>query len=243
MVDHPLYERLIGRLEQHATLSDADRKAVLGLNLTQKAYQSHEFIVREGVACTGISVILEGFAIRQRVTSSGSRQILSFHVSGNFLNLEGVLLNVVDHNVQALGPCEVAVVSAEEINALIDAYPQLARALWAETLIDSSLYREWIVNLGRRSARERIAHLFCEMAKRRGLAGHDKNGGFQLPMTQEQLADATGLTPVHVNRMLKALEQDGLIARTSRSCLIPDWKKLTAEAGFDPQYMHIDQAA
>ena len=113
--------------------------------------------------------------------------------------------------------------------------------MWYETLVDASIFREWTLNVGRRPARMRIAHLLCEFALRLDKAGLGKQLDYELPMTQEQLADALALTPVHVNRMLMDLGRDGLITRTSRSVRIDDWHKLAQEGDFDPAYMHFDQ--
>jgi CRP-like cAMP-binding protein len=113
--------------------------------------------------------------------------------------------------------------------------------MWYATLVDGSIFREWIVNVGRRDARTRIAHLLCEFVLRLELADLGGPAGYELPMTQEQLADATGLTSVHVNRMLRDLTRDGLIGRTHRNVTIADWRKLSDEADFDPAYLHLDR--
>ena len=112
-----------------------------------------------------------------------------------------------------------------------------------DSLVDSSIFREWVVNVGRRDARARIAHLLCEFARRLELAGLTNGEGYELPMTQEHLADATGLTPVHVNRTLKRLEKEGLVVRNRRHVGIPDWEQLRAVAGFSELYLHLDQVA
>jgi CRP-like cAMP-binding protein len=119
---------------------------------------------------------------------------------------------------------------------------QLARAMWADTLIDASIFREWVVNVGRRTSIARIAHLLCEFALRMKHAGLSSDGVYELPMTQEQLADAVGLTAVHVNRVLKELGRLGLIVRERRSITIPDWEKLRNIGDFNARYLHLDQA-
>jgi CRP-like cAMP-binding protein len=117
----------------------------------------------------------------------------------------------------------------------------VGRALWIDTLIDASIFREWVVNVGRRDSRARVAHLLCEFSLRLQAAGMAENHRYELPMTQEQLADATGLTPVHVNRVLKALEREGLIERaSSKSVLIGDWQRLTTAGDFNRSYLHLD---
>ena len=139
--------------------------------------------------------------------------------------------------------CELALVPTRAIIQLIDTHPRVARAMWIDTLIDSSIFREWVMNVGRRDARERLAHIFCEFAKRLEVSGLGTKDGYEFPMTQEQLADASGLTPVHVNRTLKSLEADGLIRRDRRFIFIPNWDRLREVAGFSELYLHLDQAA
>jgi CRP-like cAMP-binding protein len=112
-------------------------------------------------------------------------------------------------------------------------------AMWYDTLVDGSIFREWIANIGRRDAHTRMAHLLCEFALRLKVAGLGERDSYELPMTQEQLADATGLTPVHVNRTLRALDQEGLISRDKRAVRISDWKRLVAAGDFDSGYLHL----
>jgi CRP-like cAMP-binding protein len=242
-LDHPILYRMLEKLERRARLEDSDREALLSLSFKTKVFQPGSYIVREGMACEESALILEGMAYRQKLSADGGRQIVSFHIPGDFVDLEGSLLKVADHNVQALTRCEVAAVPAHQIIALIDHHPRVGRALWVDTLIDGSIYREWVLNVGRRSAQQRLAHLFCELAKRLKLAGLGDEDGFRLPITQEQLADATGLTSVHVNRSLKALEMEGLITRRRGFVGIPDWDRLRDAAGFGELYLHLDQAA
>jgi len=148
---------------------------------------------------------------------------------------------VADHNVQALTGCELACIPREAIRELILSHPRVGMAMWLDTLVDGSIFREWVVNVGRRDARSRIAHLLCEFARRLEAAGLAAEYRYELPMTQEQLADATGLTPVHVNRILMTLSRDGLIERKRRIVGIPDWEALRRVAGFSETYLHLDQ--
>ncbi len=243
MIDHPVLHRMVRKLAGRASLDVADREALLSLPFRTKVFEPSSYLVREGTPAEECNIILDGFAYRQKLTPDGSRQILSVHVPGDFVDLEGSLLNVADHNLQALTRCEVAAIPRRELRALIENHPRIAHALWVDTLIDGSIFREWILNVGRRDAKERIAHILCEFAKRLELAGLGDENGYTMPMTQEQLADCTGLTPVHVNRTLKALEAAGLIARNGRSVSIPDWQRLREAAGFSELYLHLDQAA
>jgi CRP-like cAMP-binding protein len=234
---------MLSKLERRATLDDDDRAALLTLPFRLRTFDAAKYVVREGTPCTDSALIVSGFAFRHKLTADGDRQVVSIHLAGDFVDLQSALLNTADHNVQTLTRCEIAIVPRESIIRLIDEHPRIGRALWIDTLIDGAIFREWILNVGRRDAKHRIAHLLCEFAKRVELADLGDTHGYLFPMTQEQLADCTGLTSVHVNRSLKALEADGLIVREKRHIAIPDWTKLRELAGFSDLYLHLDQAA
>jgi CRP-like cAMP-binding protein len=148
---------------------------------------------------------------------------------------------LMEHNAQALTCVEVAVIPAQAIGELLNSRPSVARALWIETLIHASIQREWTVNVGRRDARTRIAHLLCELGIRQEAAGLADRDRYVLPLTQEQLADATGLTAVHVNRVLQGLAGDGLITREKRSLTMRDWHRLADTGQFTPDYLQPAQ--
>jgi CRP-like cAMP-binding protein len=234
---------MLDKFARRCPLGLSDREALLALPYRLHAFEPGKYIIREGSSASTSALIIQGFAIRHKVTVDGERQILSFHVPGDFIDLEGALLNTADHNVQALSRCEMALVPVGAIRDMMDKHPMIARAMWVDTLVDSSIFREWVVNVGRRDARTRLAHLLCEFAKRLEVAGLSHTDGYQLPMTQEQLADATGLTSVHVNRTLKTLEKEGLVTRNKRYVGIPNWERLKDVAGFNELYLHLDQVA
>jgi CRP-like cAMP-binding protein len=119
--------------------------------------------------------------------------------------------------------------------------PAIGMAMWYETLVEGSIFREWVLNIGRRDARTRIGHLLCEFALRLEVADLGRQTSYELPITKEQLADAVALTPVHVNRTLMKLEQEGLITRTKRMITIVDWKELVKVADFEPHYLHLER--
>lgn len=234
---------MLRKFERRARLEESDRQALLGLPYGMRMVEAGKYLVREGSPLQESNLIVSGYAFRQKLTIAGDRQIVSIHLPGDFVDIEGSLLTVADHNIQTLTRCEIASIPSSAILTLIDAHPRIGRAMWIDTLIDGSIFREWVTNVGRRDARHRIAHLLCEFAKRLELAGLGDTKGYEFPMTQEQLADATGLTPVHVNRSLKALEAEGLIAREKRLVRIPDWERLRDVAGFNELYLHLDQVA
>ena len=161
-------------------------------------------------------------------------------MKGDLVDLQNSLLGVADHSVQMLTSGKVAMVPREEIERIAFERPSIGRAMWIDTLVEAAIAREWIANVGRRDARTRMAHLLCEFSLRLKLAGLGEQTGWELPMTQEQLADATGMTSVHANRSIKALEAEGLIERTTpRSIKIGDWKKLAEAGDFDSNYLHL----
>jgi CRP-like cAMP-binding protein len=227
-------------LSLHGPLAAEDREALLALPCTLRTLDPQSYTVREGDAPTLCCILLSGFAYRQKLTGDGSRQIVSLHIPGDPLDLQNLFLDLADHNVQTLTRAELAFIPRDAIRALVRSHPAIAHAIFVAILIEASVCREWVLNVGRRGARARLAHLLCEFAARleaQGLAG---DYGYQLPMSQEQLADALGLTPVHVNRTLKALETDGLIRRDKRFVSFPDWKRMRDFADFTVRYLHLE---
>ena len=237
--EHTL-EPLVRKLAYWKDLDSADRKAILDLPHTLKTLEPNAYIVREYDRAEHTCVLLSGFAIRHKVVASGHRQIVAIHMKGEAVDLQNSMLGKADHSVQMLTRGEVASIPIAEVESIAFERPNIGKAMWIDTLVDGSIFREWIANIGRREARTRIAHLLCEFALRLRVAGLGDQAGYELPMTQEQLADATGLTSVHVNRTLKALELEGLIGRASpRTVVIGDWKKLADAGDFNSNYLHL----
>lgn len=234
----PLY-RLLDELKRHRPLDDDDSRAILDLPYRLRRLDAATYLVREGAVPRQCSVLVDGFAFRQKVTGDGARQIIAVCIPGDAVDLQNMFLDVADHAVQMLVRGTVADVQREDLQKLVLTRPMVGAAIIQLTLVEASILREWVVNVGRRDARERVAHLLCEFAVRLEYRGIATPGGFELPMTQEQLADATGLTPVHVNRVLKALEADGLISRKRRHIYYPDWRALQVEGDFSRQYLHL----
>jgi len=219
-------------------LTSGDREALLALPHSRKSFAKDGYIVREGQLAKECTLLLNGFAFRQKLLTNGDRQIISIHIPTEFIDLQNGLLEIADHSVRSLGPSEIAAVPREALMELADARPVIRRALWIDTLIDSSIFREWVVNVGRRDSRARLAHLLCELAVRLERIGRGRNGMFDLPITQEQLADATGLTAVHTNRTLQSLRRDGLIQMSNGILQVLDWKGLREIGEFDELYLH-----
>jgi CRP-like cAMP-binding protein len=231
---------MIHKLERRARLDDRDRKAILALPHTLRLIETGAYIVREGDRAERSCLLSSGFAYRHKIVRTGDRQILSFHMRGDLVDLQNSLLRTADHSVQALTQVEATFMPREALKELARNYPAIAEAMWIDTLLDGAIFREWIANVGRRNARTRISHLLCEFAMRLEEAGLGERTSYLLPMTQEHIADATGLTSVHVNRSLMVLETDGLIKREKRFVSIPDWRKLQKAADFQTGYLHLD---
>lgn len=222
----------------HRPLNDDDRDAILNLPLRIRTLDHGSYLVREGGLPANCSVLIDGFAFRQKLTGEGTRQIIALCIPGDAVDLQNMFLDVADHSVQMLTPGTVADLRRSDLQELVMARPAIGAAIIKAALVEASVVREWVVNVGRRDARERIAHLLCEFAVRLEVRGLSQRG-FELPMTQEQLADATGLTPVHVNRVLKGLEAEGLITRQRRHIQFPDWRALQHVGDFNRQYLHL----
>ena len=210
------FEPLFRRWQRRVPLAEDDARALIALPWIRREYGREGYIAREGEPTKVCTVLLQGLAFRQKLVSDGARQIISFHIPGEFLDIQNCMLEIADHNVQALSRCNVAVVAKDALLQLMNERPTVRRAIWLDSLIDSSVFREWVVNVGRRDAKSRIAHLLCELADRLKASGVSDGSIYDFPLTQEQIADATGLTAVHTNRTLQALRKQGLISLSDR---------------------------
>jgi CRP-like cAMP-binding protein len=236
-------EPLVRKLEYWEKLDQGDREALLALPFTVKTFEQNHYVVREFDRASHSCLLLSGFAIRHKIVAGGARQIVSIHMKGELVDLQNSLLGSADHSVQMLTAGKVAMIPREEMRRIAFERPAIGRAMWTDTLVDASIFREWIANVGRRDARTRIAHVLCEFSLRLKVAELGEHTNYEMPMTQEQLADATGLTSVHVNRTLRSLEKDGLIERANpRSITIGDWRKLADAGDFNSGYLHLHES-
>jgi CRP-like cAMP-binding protein len=235
---HPL-ELMLRNLELRARLSDEDRQLILDLPYTLRTLEPSTYTIREADPPTVCGVLVSGFAYRQKLTGEGARQIVSLHIPGDALDFQNLFLDVADHSVQMLTRGEVAFVKRGDLQDLARSRSGIAHAILVKILVEASVFREWVLNVGRREARARLAHVLCELGVRLEAEGLAEEYGYELPMTQEQLADALGLTPVHINRTLKALEADGLIKRYKRFVGFPDWRRMREAGDFNQRYLHL----
>ncbi|TNC12012.1 Crp/Fnr family transcriptional regulator [Methylobacterium terricola] len=232
---------LIRKLERFTRLSDADKR-LLHQAATARIvnYDTHQDIIAEGEEPTDVNLILAGWVCRYKQLAEGGRQIMSFLLPGDLCDLNIFLLRRMDHALGTLTPVVVAKISRDLLQKMLNADPRLTQALWWEVLVTAAIHREWLVNIGRRTALERVAHLLCEVYFRQQAVGRVKDGRCELPLTQAELADALGLSAVHVNRTLRELRVAGLIDWRDKALAIPDVEGLTRVARFDPDYLHLD---
>lgn len=235
----PDLQRFLERLTSRSVLSDRERSAIQGLPAkTMRIAPNHDF-VRLGERVDHACLIVEGLVGRFDQNAHGARQITALHIAGDMADLHSVVQPKVTSALQALSHVIVLRVPHDALRTVAATYPAIAEALWRDCMVDSMILAQWVINVGRRDARTRIAHLLCEMACRYHAADGTGPTSFKLRMTQSQLADATGLTSVHVNRSLKSLKEHGLTFR-SGTVRIEDWQALATMADFDSDYLQAD---
>jgi CRP-like cAMP-binding protein len=232
---------LIQRLETVADLDENEKAELNRLCVEVGHVDAKQDIIAEGDRPEHLHLIIKGWAARYKVLPDGLRQILAFLIPGDFCDIHITVLGHMDHGIVALTPCQVAYIAAGELDRVTSTDSRIARAMWWSTLVDEAVLRSWVVNIGRRDARERIAHLLCEVHARMKLIGLVEDNQMALPLTQEDLADAAGLTSVHTNRTLQKLRKDGLVEIGGGMLTIPDIGALQRTAGFDPNYLHIER--
>ncbi|MDW6026510.1 Crp/Fnr family transcriptional regulator [Mesorhizobium sp. BAC0120] len=237
MPGKPFIVQLTRKLERHAPLLEADKSFLAGCIDQVVAYDRGETIIAEGSSPSVSCFVVEGFAARTKELADGTRQIMAFHIPGDFCDLHSFLLAVMDHSVEALSPCRVAKVSHAKIEEIVKTLPNLTKALWRDMGADAAIHRQWMVSMGRRSSYEQIAHLLCEMLLRLRAVGLATGNTYELPLTQQDLGDAFGLSTVHVNRMLQALRRGNLIVTKGKQLYIPDVRALAEAAAFDATYL------
>jgi CRP-like cAMP-binding protein len=228
------------RLDAYARLSPQDRAAIANITTNPRDIAPRRDVIREGDKPRLVHLILSGWGCRYKTLPDGRRQIVAFFIPGDFCDLNVYYLKQMDHSIGAITRMRVAEIAREEMDSLAFAHPHVAQALWCEQLVNDSIQREWTLNVGQRTAYERIAHLLAELFVRLRAVGLTRGDGCDLPITQTDIADATGLTAVHVNRTLQELRRDGLIELERKRLRIPDLKRLTDAAMFNPNYLHLD---
>ena len=232
---HPL----IRRLRRLSKLSPEDEASLLDVIGDPVAVPADRDLKAHGEAPLAVHVIVDGLACRYKILPDGRRQIVAFLVPGDPCDPQVFLLGTMDHGLCTLAPSLVATIAPEEIVRVTAERPAIARAFWLSALVDQSVLREWLVNIGRRDAYERIAHLLWELYLRHRAVGLATGSSFDLPLTQQELADSLGLSAVHVNRTLQRLRADGVLASGGGSLTILQPDELQRISAFDPDYLHL----
>lgn len=230
------------KLEAFTRLSEADRAAVdRAVSRNVRTFSARRDIAREGDRPRVIYVMLEGWACRYKTLPDGRRQVVAFFVPGDLCDLNVFILKEMDHSVGAINAVRAAEIGRDELERLTENHPRITQALWWNELVNIAVQREWTLNVGQRSAYERISHLMCEMYLRLRTVELSRGRSCDFPITQTDIGDATGLTAVHVNRTLRQLRDEGLIELKGRRLDILDFPGLRAAAMFNDNYLHLDR--
>ena len=231
--------QLIRKLESIATLTDAERQAIESLPVKIHHLAARQDIVRGGDRPSHCCLILDGWTCQYKLLSEGKRQIFSFHIAGDIPDLQSLYVPIMDHSLATLTNTTVAFIPHESMRELAAQHPNISALLWRDTLVDAAIFRAWMVGMGRRSAYEQVAHLFCELYLKLQAVGLAGDYRCPLPITQVDMADALGLTNVHVNRVLKEMRGKTLITLRGSTLVIEAWDDLQQAAEFDPTYLHL----
>jgi CRP-like cAMP-binding protein len=233
----------IRKLEQFTRLSADDQRLLERLTSERvRRFGPREDVLCEGDAPGEVHLILSGWGCRSKELEDGRGAILAFLLPGDLCDLDSFFLRTMDHSVGALTAVTVAGIPRPLFEDLMLNHARIAQALWAAALADGAIQREWTLNLSQRTAYERLCHLLCELFLRLRAVGLTQGPSCELPITQAKLAEATGLTLVHLNRMLQELRAANLVVLKNKTLTIPNLEALMSAALFDPAYLHLDQA-
>jgi CRP-like cAMP-binding protein len=229
---------LVRRLRTSSGISDDDVKEIEQLPIAVRQYPAETPVVRDGERATDCCLIADGFCARSKTIPSGKRQILSIHIPGEIPDLMSLFLHVMDHDLSTLTPCTLGFIRHETLRKLHQRSPSVAELFWRDTLIDSAMFREWIVNVGQRPAPARLAHVMIELRERLRVIERLDGNSFEMPLTQEQIGEALGITAVHANRVIKQLRQEGIVELHRGRVTVLDERKFLDLADFDGRYLH-----
>lgn len=230
--------RFIEKLRGFADFGDPELRALERVTARPRAYIARKDLIREGDPPGPVLVVLEGWAFRYKVLPSGTRQIMAFLMPGDACDLHIGMLAEMDHSIQTVTKASVATIDRAAMDEMLASHPRIATAMYVAQLVDEGTLRAWIVSLGRRSSIERVAHLILELFLRAVRIGLSDGTTMELPLPQAVLADALGMTPVHINRILQELRRSGAIELSRGVLRIKDPAALTHISGFDANYLH-----
>lgn len=235
--------RLIRKLESLTRLEACEREALARLPIRTRSVEAGVDVIEQGSVPTECCFVIQGLLCRYAITAAGGRQIVAFHIAGDLPDRDSLHIAHLDHSVGSISAARVAFIPHAAIGPLVDKHPMIAVAMWRDAVVEAGVFRQWLTSVGRRTAKQRIAHLICEMfirMERLGLADGDH---FSFPVTQTQIGDALGLSAVHVNRTLQDLRAEGLISWKSSIVTVHDDDELRAVGDFDPAYLELKPMA
>jgi CRP-like cAMP-binding protein len=229
---------LMRQLERYATLGAEDRLALDTAVSNIRRFGPHDTLAKQGSPIERIYAVLDGFACRYKLLPDGRRQITAFMLPGDICDIRTFSLAHLDQSIAALSPVEIALIDRDGA-ARLRSMPALSEALSRHSLVQQSIAREWLLNIGHRSSFERLSHLLCELFERLRAVGLTRDHACEVPLTQPEIADTLALSAVHVNRTLMELRRSGLVTFQSRQLVIHDYPALRRAAGFDGAYLRI----
>jgi CRP-like cAMP-binding protein len=203
------------------------------------AIKAGTHLIREKERADCLFIVCTGWAFRYSITREGGRQISALLLPGDIANLDSLMFDRLDYGVCAVSEATIVALSRDRALALAAEHPGIAQSFTRLASIENSALTKWVLSLGRRPAKQRLAHLLCEISLRLD-AEQDNESRFYYPLVQEQLADTLGLTPVHVNRTMQQLRTERLIVTGSKMMVLPDMARLRETGGFDPHYLHLN---
>jgi CRP-like cAMP-binding protein len=235
-------DTLITRLRATAALAEDDIRAIQSLPIANRRFRPNEPIIHDGDRPSECCLIVQGFCIRAKTTSLGKRQILSIHLPGEIPDLQSLHLHIMDHDLIAVSDCTIGTIGHAAMRRIIRQRPDVGDVFWRDTLVQAALFREWIVNVGQRPGPSRLAHLIVELRERLKVIGRVQGARFEMPFTQELLGEALGITPIHVNRLVKQLREENVLEFHRGYVTVIDEDKLIKLADFDHLYLHQSPA-
>ena len=234
---------LLRRLRISSGITEDDVREILALPIAVRQYAAEQTVVGDGESATECCLIADGFCMRSKTIADGKRQILSIHIPGEIPDLMSLFLHVMDHDLATLTPCTLGFISHDVLTKLHRRRPNVAEIFWRDTLIDAAMFREWIVNVGQRPAPARLAHVMTELRERLKVIGGATGASFEMPLTQEQIGEALGITAVHVNRVIKQLREDGIVELHRGRATVLNEAKFRELADFDDRCLHQSPAS
>lgn len=233
-----VFHNFITRLRSHSPLDDEDVSCLEAIAGETRRVAAGTFASRDGQSPSTCSLLNSGIAVNHKVVGAGGRQIVGMFLAGELLDFDGLFLETIDFNIQAISDCQVTLFQCHDMIRVLFERPSIGKALFRDNAIRSAISREWMTNLGRRDSTTKVAHLLCEISLRLTLSGDATDNCFKLPINQEQIADIIGVTTMHVSRVLRSLEEDRVIDRQDRIITVLDEGRLKTMGDFSPTYLH-----